>query len=475
MTRADQNRTRTVLVVEDDPTFRGTVAAMLRLDGFHVVEADDVAGAVQQLRQEAVTLIVLDLGLPRLNGLELLRSLVQRGDKTPVIVLTGQAGEQNTLDAMRLGAFDFVVKGNDSLAEILRIIRRAADRREQHGGAGAEVVRFDAKDEEALRGPIVGHSGEIVEVFKGIARVGPHDSTTLILGETGTGKELVARAIHQNSRRRAKPFLPVNCTAIPENLLESELFGHEKGAFTGADRKRIGIFEQCMGGTIFLDEIGDMPPATQAKVLRVLQEKCFQRVGGTEAIHVDLRVLAATNRDLLQAVRDKVFREDLYYRLAVYTINVPPLRERLGDVPLLAEAFLRKFRTEFNKPGLGLTVEAAKRLQAHKWPGNVRELHNLIEKLSLSSQDGGDITAEDVSAALDQPPPCFPTLAPTGEPTEVGQANPSQFSLAAVESAHIRRVLEYTGWNQSQAAALLAINRRTVSEKIKKYNIQQPR
>ena len=339
--------------------------------------------------------IVLDMQLPGASGLDVFRKLRALDARTPVIFITGKSTTDTAIEAMKLGAYDYLFKPVE-LSQLRQVIDRAvALSRLAH--VPAVVAEGGAVDERA--DAIIGRCPAMQEVYKAIGRVAPQDVTVLILGETGTGKELVARAIYQHSRRAGGPFLAINCAAIPENLLESELFGHEKGAFTGADRRRIGKFEQCNGGTLFLDEVGDMAPLTQAKMLRLLQEQKFERLGGNETVTTDVRVLAATNQDLEALVAQGKFRQDLYYRLSVFTIRLPPLRERGDDLLLLVQHYLRRFNRELGKDVQTVAPEALEVLRQYPWPGNVRELQSAL-KQALLRASGSVLMPEFLPEAL---------------------------------------------------------------------------
>src|SRR2546427_9167738 len=371
----DQAKPR-VLVVDDDPHTRSLLSIALQSQAFEVIPAEDAGAALEQVRSEAPEIVILDLRLPGLDGMEALRKLKEIAPELPVVILTGYGDVPSAVEAMRLGAYDFLTKPVEP-AKILVVVRRAL----KHQALGTELKELRRLGQrDALRW-LMGRGQEIQQVIQQIKQVADSNFTILIQGETGTGKELVARSIHQLSARREKPFVALDCGAIPENLLESELFGYEKGAFTGADRRRIGKFEQCDGGTILLDEIGDMPILLQAKLLRLLQEKTFERVGGNESIRVNVRVVASTHRDL-KAAADR-FRADLYYRLSAFTIHLPPLRDRLEDLPALVQHFLSVFSPEMGRDVREIAPDALERLQAYSWPGNIRELQNVLRQALL--------------------------------------------------------------------------------------------
>ncbi|MGC1265354.1 MAG: sigma-54 dependent transcriptional regulator, partial [Candidatus Acidiferrum sp.] len=375
-----------ILLVDDEANLRKTLAEILSARGYSILEAEDGASAVELLRDTTPDLIFSDWKMPRMGGEELLRHL--RSDPRlaaiPIIVITAFGSSHSAIEAVRLGAYDFVTKPFD-LDEIVL----AAERALEHSSLNREVVRLRAQGGQphvSASGRLIGSSGPMLNVFILIGKVAETDSTVLICGESGTGKELVAEAIHSYSQRKNKPFVVVNCAALPDTLLETELFGHERGAFTGAVSRKIGRFEMAEGGTIFLDEIGELSPGLQSKLLRVLQEHTFERVGGTETIRGNFRVLAATNRDLEASVREKVFREDLFYRLNVVRIPIPPLRERRSDIVPLAEHFLRLYCDKNGLPTVGFSDEAILLLQNYFYPGNVRELENMVERAVLMAR-----------------------------------------------------------------------------------------
>jgi two-component system nitrogen regulation response regulator GlnG len=431
-----------------------------------LLTATTAAEGIRLFSERRPDAVILDVRLPDLSGLQAFRRLHDIDPKVPVILVTGHGTAETAIEAMRLGAFDYVVKPLDPdpltelvdrAFEISRLMRVPA-------------VLPQAEPTEDGAEVLLGRSPAMQDVYKAIGRVAPQDVTVLILGESGTGKEMVARAIYHYSRRASGPFLAMNCAAIPESLLESELFGHEKGAFTGADRRRIGKFEQCSGGTLFLDEIGDMTPLTQTKILRVLQEQQFERVGGTETVKTDVRLIAATNRDLEALMAEGRFRSDLYYRLNVYTIRLKPLRERAGDVELLAGHFLKSFSRELGKEIDRITPEAMALLKRHPWPGNVRELQSVIKQAILQAT-GPVLVPEFLPRALQSGEP-----APAAAPQELAQfiqerlrAGSSDLHaevIALVERQLLAEVMRHTGGNQSQASRILGITRATLRSKL---------
>jgi DNA-binding NtrC family response regulator len=456
----------TILIVDDEANLRKTLAEILRTRGYSILEADDGATAIELLRGATPDLIFSDWKMPRVGGEEFLQYL--RSDSrlasVPVIVITAYGSSHSAIEAVRLGAYDFVTKPFD-LDEIVVTAERALD----HAALNREVISLHsqgAQDSVAAAGRLIGTSGPMLDVFIMIGKIAATDSTVLICGESGTGKELVAEAIHNYSRRKREPFVVVNCAALPENLLETELFGHERGAFTGAVGRKVGRFEMAEGGTIFLDEIGELSPGLQSKLLRVLQERSFERVGGTETIAGDFRVLAATNRDLEASVREKVFREDLYYRLNVVRIQIPPLRERRSDIVPLAEHFLAQYSEKNGLGVVGFSDEAILMLQNYFYPGNVRELENMIERAVLMAR--GRVVM----------PEHFPAQASSGNgdahALEVDLlALPFHKSIAELEKRLIRKVLRDSAGNKSEAANRLQINRRLLYNKMEEHKIEE--
>jgi DNA-binding NtrC family response regulator len=412
-----------------------------------------------------------------MNGLEAFRVMHEIEPKLPVIIMTAFGTTETAIEATKLGAFEYVLKPFENIQDILALIGQALEA----GRFMRSRVEVDVAPDTAAADALIGKSKPMQEIYKAIGRVAPTDATVLIRGESGTGKELVARAIYQHSLRSAKPFLVINCVAIPETLLESELFGYEKGAFTGAVNRRVGKFEQAHGGTVFLDEIGDMPFSIQAKILRLLQEKSIERLGGREPIPVDVRIIAATNRDLEAALAQGRFREDLYYRLKVVTVGLPPLRERGQDITLLADYFLSRFAKEMDVSNPGVTTEAKLLLQNYQWPGNVRELANAMQKALIFSR-GYPIHPEDVSRAIGG----------QSLSREAGEAQADEIVRQWVRqnlvsgdgkdifevcmdhfaSLLISEALDLTGGNRSRAAKLLGISRPTLLSKIDKYRLK---
>ncbi len=457
-----------ILVVEDDSAVRKSIALCFRDGGHDVIEAQDGAEAIERLQSEIFDLVLTDSKMPRQSGHDVLRFAKMVNESTPVIMMTAYPTVETAVEAMKLGADDYVQKPFE-LAELeLKVAKALEHRRLLQENAYLKHERGLVYDFANL----IGESPAIAQVLDVVRKVAASNTTVLIMGETGTGKELIAGAIHYNSPRRAKSFIKVNCAALQENLLESELFGHEKGAFTGADRQRIGRFEQASGGTLFLDEIGDMSPSTQAKVLRVLQEQEFERLGGTKTIKVDVRILAATNKELTEAVRAGQFREDLYYRLNVVSVRMPSLRERKADILPLATYFVRQYAGDLKKRVTGFEPAGIKVLHRYGWPGNIRELKNAIERAVLMA-DGALIRAEDLALGEHSAQRPVAGGAPAGQP--IVRIPPEGVRLEDVERQLIVEALRMTSWVQKDAAELLGISRRVINYKIKTYGITNPR
>jgi DNA-binding NtrC family response regulator len=444
-----------ILIVEDEVILRESLLEFLRDEGEEAVAADTLAAARRMLARQTFDVVILDLKLPDGSGLELLQAM-QGEESPPVIVMTAFPEVQTAVRALKLGAYDYINKPFD-LEEMHLTVRRALETRELR----EQVTSFRQTQKQRLHrslNRLVGESPAMERLRREIALVAESDATTtLILGESGTGKELVAEAIHFQSARRDGPLLKVNCAAIPGNLLESELFGHEKGAFTGAAATRKGLFELAHRGTLFLDEIGEMEAALQAKLLRVLEDRTLTRVGGSRPITVDVRVVAATNRDLPERIRNGQFREDLYYRLNVFPLPIPPLRERPEDILPLAELFIREFLARAPGKSCRLAADAEKALLAYPWPGNVRELRNLMERTVLL-HPGGEIGAKDLA---------LQALEASSAGTE-GRIP----SLAEMERDYILRVYRQSDGNKTQTADLLGINRLTLRRKLKEYDVE---
>jgi DNA-binding NtrC family response regulator len=455
-----------ILIVDDDSEILEIVADVLREAGYAVDTASGGAKAIRHIDAEFYDLVVTDLKMPRVDGMKVLRHVVDQSPDTMCIILTGYGTIESAVEAIKAGAFHYITKPIKS-GEILMVVGKALKykllERENI------LLRQQLKKKYRFEN-FVGDSGPIQQVFELIEKVADTDSTVLITGESGTGKELIARAIHYNSCRRDNPMVVINCGAIPEELLESELFGHEKGAFTGAHKSRIGRFELANEGTIFLDEIGDMSPNLQVKLLRVLQEQKFERVGSTRTIKVDIRVIAATNKNLISVVNKGTFREDLYYRLNVIPIKVPPLRHRKSDIPLLVDFFLKKFNKEKRKHVKEFTSEAMDALLQYDWRGNVRELENLLERLVILAS-GDVIGLEDIPGSVKG-------QARTIEPfeTTIPPRGRVRFDHAVeeYEKKLILQALSEANWVTTKAAKLLNMNRTTLIEKMKKKKLRKP-
>ncbi len=466
-----------ILVVDDDAHILSAFQQLLTGQGYQVSTAQHGQEALAQLGRQPPDLVIMDVCMPGLDGLETLERIKKIDRRLPVIIITGHGTMDTAVRATKLGAVDYHLKPLnpqellDSVASALESIRLMSRR-----------VELDAESVSAEGDPIIGRSKGMREVYQAIGRVAPTDATVLIRGETGTGKELVARAIYQHSARAAAPLVVVNCVAIPETLLESEFFGHERGSFTGAEKTKIGRFEQAHGGTIFLDEIGDMPLSTQAKLLRVLQDKTFERVGGVEQIGTDVRILAATNKDLEAAMQRGQFRDDLYHRLRVFSIHLPPLRDRRDDIPRLAACFLERFARQMGVPQPVLTEEASAMLCDYSWPGNVRELQNCLQQALILTQ-GYPIHTPHIAETLHQ----------LREPSAAGEhpaayldklqrliadylgsyrgAAAHQEFLEAAEKLLLAEAMRLRQGNQTHAAQFLGLTRPTLKAKLDKYHL----
>jgi DNA-binding NtrC family response regulator len=453
-----------VLVVDDEELYRRSLGRILSRVGHQVSEARDAAEALSILAQGGLDLVVADVRMPGLNGLELVRQIHEIEPDLPCIVVTGYGSAESSIEALRAGAFWYLEKPFDQAH--LDVVRRLVEQAIEHGRLKAENRALQSELRTKYRFEnIVGHSGALRSVLDIVAKVARTDSTVLITGESGTGKELIARAIHYNSRRVERRLVTVHCGAIPEELLESELFGHVRGAFTNAINSREGRFSLANGGTIFLDEIGDMSPNLQVKLLRVIQQGTFEPVGSNKTETANVRVIAATNQDLELAIREKRFREDLFFRLNVIPIEVPPLRERREDIPLLVMHFLEVLNQERGTKIESISDTALELLCRWDWPGNVRELENLMERITVL-RGGGDLDVDDLPEALRRPP------APASE-AENGSNGESNFRAAVdrFQSDLIRDALARSGGNKKEAAEYLGLNRTTLIEKIKKLRL----
>jgi two-component system response regulator HydG len=448
----------TLLVADDDPAVRESLERILKREGYQVIAASDGQAGLERLKEGGVDLVLADLKMPGLSGLDLLRAAKTVAPDVDVIMLTAFGTVEEAVQAMKDGAYDFLTKPFQR-AQLIRLIRKALERR----ALIAENRALQQRLEDLLRqGAVIGTSPAFQRMMTLIEQVAPSSATALIQGESGTGKELAARAIHERSARRSGPFVAVNCAALPETLLESELFGYEKGAFTGATGRKEGRFELADGGTLFLDEVADLSAVTQPKILRVLQEGEFERVGGTKTLRVDVRIVAATNQELARLVRERRFREDLYYRLNVITITVPPLRDRREDIPVLAHHFLRVYAAKNNRRLEGFSEEALARLEAYAWPGNVRELENAVERAVVLAR-GSVIEVVDLPGSVvgDLPRSEGNVSIPVGTP------------LAEVEQRLLEETLRYAKGNKTLAAKLLGIDPKTVSRKLKQGGVEE--
>lgn len=453
-----------ILVADDHEALRRGLALALTAAGHEVQEAANGNAAIERLHEQYFDVVVSDLKMGGSDGLDVLRSTKALHPSASVILMTGFGSVTTAVEAMKHGAFDYVQKPFEVEEMEVKVEKALELKRLRHE---LDYLRHEQQENYDFA-RIVGSSPGLQRVLTVVRKVAKSNSTILIRGETGTGKELIAGGLHHNSLRASRNFVKVNCAALQENLLESELFGHEKGAFTSADRQRIGRFEQADGGSLFLDEIGDMSPSTQAKILRVLQEHEFERLGGTRTIKVDVRLIAATNRDLPAMVARGEFREDLYYRLNVVTIEIPPLRERKEDILPLVTWFIRRFGSELKKKLDGADTEAQKLLMRYNWPGNIRELENAIERAALLAE-GNVIVADDLRLGD------FGASAGPKEPTSAVKIPPSGIPLEEIERQALLEALKMSNWVQKDAAELLSISPRVMNYKIKTLGIELPR
>jgi two-component system response regulator PilR (NtrC family) len=456
MSKATKDETHKLLIVEDDVGLRDTLGAFLSRVGFEVASAHDGREALELLDKEVPDLVLTDIHMPDLDGLTLLAEVKARYPETIVIMMTAFSSIDSAVEAMRLGAEDYLSKPLQ-LADVQMSIERALERRTLR----RRVAQLETQARERYRfDQIIGKSPAMRRVFQIVERVAPTNATVLISGRTGTGKELVARALHFNSPRAGKPLVDINCGALPEHLVEAELFGHQKGAFTGATETKKGLFETAHGGTLFLDEVQALKPELQAKLLRALQERAIRRVGGRENIEVDVRVVAATNQEIAEAVKKGEFREDLYYRLNVVSIYLPELRARREDIPLLIDHFLKRYAEENGQEPRYFSNEAMRLMMSYDWPGNVRELQNAVEH-ALAIGIDATLTITDLPLHISG------MMSNSGIPEPIGEGR----TLDEVERRHILRILEETGGNHLRAAEILGIHRRTLYRKLEKYKI----
>lgn len=467
--REENNRmpTKTILIVDDEPSARYAQRRALE-HSYRIAEADSVAAAREALVRERPELVLLDIVMNDEDGLSFLRWMREQGHEEPVIVVSALDNARTAVDALKLGAADYLVKGFDieELRKRVGNMMRLATLEQENSRLRERLVT------EGQFGPLLGSTPEMRKLFEMAARVAETDATVLILGESGTGKDLLAQEIHARSPRAGRPFVAVNCAALPENLIESELFGFEKGAFTGAAQQKKGKFELAGGGTLFLDEIGDMNPVTQAKVLRALENRVIERLGGTQSIPVDVRVISATHRDLPAEIAAGRFREDLYYRLHVVTLEVPPLRARKEDIPLLAAAFVKLHGSKADRVA-GLGREAMDAIQRYDWPGNVRELKNVLERSMIFARSEeiqtADLPQEITSGAGGQSRPS------TTRGEELPLSEPDfRDAKRKFEIAYITRQLEHNKWNVSRTAAAIGLHRQSLQEKLRELGVRRP-
>jgi len=454
-----------ILIVEDKDSLRQMLATAIKKSGYAVDEANDGPVAIEKIRKRPYHLVITDLRLPNLSGLEVLRAQREVDATIPVLIMTAFGTIEEAVEAIKDGAFDFLTKPVD-ISHLSLLIERAL----QHRILQLENTLLKEEAQERYGIPrIIGESTAILRVSSDIQRVAPTDATVLLTGESGTGKEVFSRAIHQLSPRRDKPFVTVNCAAIPDTLIENELFGHEKGSYTGATARKAGKFELADQGTIFLDEIGELHISVQAKVLRVIEEQSFERIGGLETLRINTRVIAATNRNLQQQVERKEFRQDLFFRLSVFPIHIPPLRERTSDLRLLAQFFVEKFARDLHRQGLQLSAEAEQAIDNYSWPGNVRELQNTIERAVILT-DSKQIELRNLNFAF-QRPSTFDDFAHVFDLSGT-LADVAGRATRTAERAKLRQVLELTNWNRTKAAEILDVSYKTLLSKVKEYELE---
>ncbi|TYT76079.1 sigma-54-dependent transcriptional regulator [Desulfobotulus mexicanus] len=466
-----------ILIIDDDDQLRTSFQRLLTKEGFQVSTAASGEAGLRLMGEKIPDLVIVDIQMPGKNGLEIFAIIHANHPRLPVIIMTAFGTTESAIEATKAGAFDYILKPFD-IPDMLTLIGKALD-----AGKFMKTQISQGEDSETpviVNEAIIGRSPAMQQVYKAIGRVTATEATVLIRGESGTGKELVASAIYQHSSRSKKPFQIINCVAIPETLLESELFGYEKGAFTGAVQRRMGKIEQANGGTVFLDEIGDMPLSLQSKLLRLLQERSIERIGGRDTIPVDVRIIAATNRNLEQAIEEGIFREDLYYRLNVVSLTLPPLRERKGDIALLTDYFLHRFAMESGMENPGISDEARDRLELYDWPGNIREFGNILHKAIIFNR-GMPVAAEDLDMGS------MPAAAPEKKVPDL-ESGIRQWIRAGLEKGEsssffdetidtcarlmVSEALKFTGGNRSQAARLLGMSRPTLHARIDKYNLK---
>ena len=454
---------RQVLVADDEDNLRRVLKAQLQRDGYEVHSVADGEAVLQAMEEHHIDVLITDLRMPKLDGMQVLKSVSERFPNVPVIMITAHGTVDTAVEALKLGAFDYVTKPFDQ-AEFRTVVGKAARTRE----LSQKHVSGDPDQRGRYR--IIGQSGPMHGVYDVLEKVADTPSTVLITGESGTGKELIARALHENSSRKNKPFVSVNCAAIPPDLLESELFGYERGAFTGAVTSKPGRFELAHGGTLFLDEIGEIPVSMQVKLLRALQEQQFERVGGIKTITVDSRLVTATNRDLKESIADGGFREDLYYRLNVVHVHLPPLRDRPSDIPLLVEHFVQKFNAKLGRATTGFEDAAMQQLLRYDWPGNIRELENVVERCMIFAEDG-EVGAQHLPAELGEFEAGLGTSA-TPTPGATGLKEAVREATLKLEREFIGRALDQTGGNVTHTARLLKISRKSLQNKMKELGLR---
>jgi len=447
-----------ILVIDDDVNMLSMLEKLLKRSGYTIETTSDSMKAMSLVEDKNYDIVITDIQMPRATGMDLLKHVKDLQKDTMVVMITAFGSVDSAVNAMKAGAYDYVSKPFN-IDEILALLERATQQRRLQ--REVEILRQEVERKYSFAN-IIGKSKPMQDIFALIQRLSHARSNVLITGRSGTGKELIAKAIHYNSDRKGMPFIAVNCGAIPESLLESELFGHEKGAFTGAVTSRRGLFETANNGTVFLDEIGDMPLGSQAKLLRVVETGDVRHVGSDEVKKVDVRVIAATHRDLKELIKQNLFREDLFYRLNVISIHVPDLKDRPEDVSILIDHFLKKYGEQFGKPNLQITHEASACLMRYTWPGNVRELENVIER-SIALSSGDQIDCKDLPEHLFQ----------TKSSDMIDDLATDNMPLSEIERQYILKVLQRTNWHQSNAAEILGIDRKTLYRKIKEYNLVQ--
>lgn len=448
-----------ILIVDDEKNIRDGLSASLEIDGFDTFTAEDGKDALNRLTKESIDLVISDLKMPKMSGSELLKSIAAKYPTIPVIMLTGHGTVENAVVAMRDGAYDFITKPVN-LDHLTLLVNRALSKRklvDEHRYLQEEIKRIESKTKISK---LIGKSNSMVKLQELINQVADSKASVIITGESGVGKEVVANALHELSNRAEKPMVNVHCAALSESLLESELFGHEKGAFTGANSQKRGRFELADKGTIFLDEIGEINASTQIKLLRVLQERSFERVGGEEVLDVDVRVITATNRDLKEEIKQGNFREDLYYRLNVVNIHIPPLRERKEDIPLLVNAFMDEFSRDNGKDITGIETKALRKLTSYSWPGNIRELRNTVESAVVFAS-GDMITVDDLPPSIGSNSDMESIVIPLGS------------TLAEAEKIIISETLRSEKSNKSRTSEVLGIGRKTLHRKIHDYGLEE--